>query len=150
MATGRFAETIETQRPPAVCWDTMTGVERFAGWVDLVESITEVEPLRRYVAVLHDRIGMFRVRADLDVTVTELVEGSSIRFLAEGEDRQAGSHLKIQAGMALEPSEAGTTLDLSGTYEVQGRLATMGDAMIRRKAEAAVQQFFGRVREELA
>ena len=136
--------------PPPTAWATVIDVHRVAGWVSVVGAVEEREHLARYGAVLSDRLGPFRVAADLDVRVTDLDEGRSISFSADGEDRQVASRIKIEARLSLADGNSGTQVDVAGSYEVTGRVASLGSSMIRAKGDKILDEFFFALERELA
>jgi carbon monoxide dehydrogenase subunit G len=81
--------------------------------------------------------------------VSEVVEGQRIRVHAEGEDRQVSSRIVVDAVLTLSESGSATVVAAQGTYEVSGRVATMGAGMIRQKATKILDEFFGRAAAEL-
>lgn len=129
----------------------MTDVAQVASWISIVENVRELDHLAHYQAVLSDRVGPFKLRADLDVTVSDVREREAISFAAAGEDRQIGSRLAVSASMALsEDSEGNTEVKLSGSYEVVGRVASLGAGTIRKKADTILAQFFGNAARALS
>jgi carbon monoxide dehydrogenase subunit G len=128
----------------------LTDVPRLVSWVSIVDDAKELAHLERYTAVLLDRIGPFKLRADLDITVSEVEAGRHIRVQASGEDRQVASRIGIDATLDLTQSDGGaTTVSVEGTYEVVGRVATLGAGMIKQKATKILDEFFGRAGAEL-
>jgi len=132
------------------CWAVLTDVPRLVEWVSIVDEAREISPLEKYTAVLMDRLGPFKLRADLDIVVSEVEVGRRIRVRANGEDRQVSSRIGIDAVLSLAPNEGGgTQLHVDGSYEVIGRVATLGAGMIRQKAAKILDEFFGRAATEL-
>ena len=95
-------------------------------------------------------MGPFKLRADLEVLVKQLDEGSSITVSADGEDRQVGSRIQVDATLALEPVDSGTNISIDGRYEVTGRVATMGASTIRAKAKKILGEFTAAAQRDLA
>jgi carbon monoxide dehydrogenase subunit G len=122
-------------------WGTLLDIPRIASWVTIVGSVQEVQPLQRYRAVLEDRMGPFRLRADLDIEVLELEQGSHIRATAAGEDRQVGSRIAVEGVLRTAPEGGGTTISIEGSFEVTGRVATLGAGSIRKKANRILEDF---------
>jgi carbon monoxide dehydrogenase subunit G len=138
-----FRRELTVLASPEQSWKTLTDVPQLVSWVSIVEDAAELEPLGRYTAVLMDRLGPFKLRADLDIEVTALDPGRSISFRASGEDRQVGSRLVIEATMAIEPGEPeGSVAGFTGYYEVTGRVASMGSGTINKKADKIMNEFF--------
>lgn len=127
----------------------MTDVHRVADWVEVVGDVDELEYLSRYRATLTDRLGPFRLSADLDVEVVEADAERLIRFVADGEDRQVASRILIEAQLGLAAGDPGTTVSVEGKYEVTGRVATLGASMIKSKGEKILDQFFTAAENEL-
>jgi carbon monoxide dehydrogenase subunit G len=146
----QFARTIQVPADPATCWAVLTDVERVAGWVSIVGPVAEQERLRSYAAVLEDRMGPFRLRADLAIRVTTVHDGQLLSLRAEGEDRQVASRIAVDATLRLDPTDAGSAVTVDGAYEVTGRVATLGASMIRAKAQKLLDEFFGAAERELA
>ncbi|GFG51509.1 hypothetical protein CQY20_08920 [Mycolicibacterium agri] len=130
-------------------WAAMIDVPRLVSWVSIVEDAVEIEPLSKYTAVLMDRLGPFKLRADLDVTVSDVNEGSSLKVRAAGEDRQVGSRLLVLADLVVSPREQGSTIVVDGVYEVTGKVASMGSGTINKKAQKILDEFFGAASDAL-
>lgn len=139
-----FIREFDAGAPATQIWTTIIEVERLVSWISILHSAQEVERLARYTATLEDRLGPFRLRADLEVTVTEAVEARSITVHAEGEDRQVGSRIGVTGTLALQPIESGTHVVVTGNYEVTGKAASLGAGSIRKKANAILDEFCSR------
>lgn len=149
MPSAEFRRELLAQADRSTTWDVLTDVARIAGWVSILGDVTEVAPLREYKAVLADRLGPFRLKADLDVRVPEVEAGSRIRVTASGEDRQLLSRISVDAVLRLEAADEGTTVIVEGRYEVVGRAASMGGGIITQKAQRILDEFFDRAAAEL-
>lgn len=143
-----FERSVIVQASPHTVWATVTDVNHVATWVPVVGAVREIKHLSAYTAVLADRLGPFRLSADLDVTVTDVEAHRSIAFSAEGEDRQVASRIRIGATLALTPDGDATKVDVDGFYEVTGRVAALGGSMIRSKGEKILDQFFSALEAE--
>jgi uncharacterized protein len=130
-------------------WATFVDVERLVSWISILHSARELEPLARYTATLEDRLGPFRLRADLDVTVTDSTAPRSITVHAEGEDRQVGSRISVTGTLELDDAAGATVVRLVGEYEVTGRAASLGASSIRKNATTILDEFCGRATAEL-
>jgi uncharacterized protein len=131
------------------CWKVYTDVPKLVTWVSILDDAKELAYLETYSAVLADRLGPFKLKADLAITVSEVVPGEHIRVRAEGEDRQVASRIKIDAVLTLDEQHGGTLVRAKGSYEVVGKVATMGSSMIVKKADKILDEFFGHSAEEL-
>lgn len=143
MPRSRFHRELSVAASPEESWAALTDVPRLVGWVTIVEDAQEIEPLSRYTAVLMDRLGPFKLRADLEITLSDVEVGRSLAVRAAGEDRQVGSRLTIEATLGIEPREqGGTAVTVDGVYEVTGKVASMGPGTINKKAEKIMDEFF--------
>jgi carbon monoxide dehydrogenase subunit G len=122
-------------------------VRRVASWVSIVREVRDIDPPRRYATLLEDRLGPFAMRADLDITVER--EGRQMRVTASGEDRQVASRISATIELAVAPDGTGTSLAVTGRYEVIGKVATLGAGAIRKKGDKILQEFFDSAAMEL-
>jgi carbon monoxide dehydrogenase subunit G len=135
---------------PQHCWSVYTDVPKLVTWVTVLDEAKEISHLETYTAVLADRVGPFKLKADLDIKVSEVVPGEHIRVRADGKDRQVASRIMIDAVLSTEPQQGGGTLvRATGSYEVVGIVATMGASMIVTKANKILDEFFGHSVAEL-
>jgi carbon monoxide dehydrogenase subunit G len=140
--TTDFRRDIVVAADRATCWAVLTDVPRLVSWVPIVGDASELAHLERYTAVLIDRMGPFKMRADLDITVDDVKENEHIHVRASGEDRGVGSRLAVDATLRLDESQSGTLITTSGTYEVVGKVATLGAGVIQKKATKTLDEFF--------
>lgn len=126
----------------AAVWERLMEVPTVASWLPILHSVAEVEPLARYEAVLEDKVGPFALRADLGINVVALDEPVEVAVQARGEDRQVRSRIMIDAAVQLmEENPTLTRIRLSGSYEITGRVATLGAGVIRSKAAKLIDAF---------
>jgi carbon monoxide dehydrogenase subunit G len=144
-----FERRIEVAVPAERAWPTVTDVRRLVSWIPILHSARELEPLSIYTVTLEDRLGPFRLRADLDVTVTGSTAPHDITVRAEGEDRQVGSRVSVAVTLMLNETGPATTVTVTGEYEVTGKAASLGASSIRKKANTILDEFCGRVTAEL-
>lgn len=127
-------------------WTVLTDVPLLVSWISVVEQGVQITPLEKYSAVLMSRLGPFKLRADLDITLTDVEVGRHVLMRAEGEDRQVGSRVVVAVALDIvESDQSGLVVRAAGTYEVTGRVASMGSGTIRKKADTILDEFFGHV-----
>lgn len=149
MARETFRREFAVAASPTTTWATVTDTDRLVGWISVLEDAQTLASLDRYTAVLADKIGMFSLRADLAITVTDHEPAKRLHATAEGEDRQMGSRIAVEVSMRLDPDGDGTALLVEGAYEVTGRVATLGKSTIHRKADKVLAEFFDHLAQEL-
>lgn len=142
MPSVHFERAIAVPADAGACWQVLTDLPTLVSWLTIVDQAKELEPLRHYTAVLADHVGMFTLRADLDITLSDVLEGKQVRVTAKGEDRQVSSRIGVDAYLRLSGDDSGCTVAVDGTYEVSGKVATMGAGTIRKKADKVMNEFF--------
>ena len=149
MALESFARSVTVQSKRTHVWDVLTDVETLAAWVGIVHSVAELQRLERYKAVLQDKVGPFKLRADLAISVTVEDEGRRVSVSASGRDRAVDSKIKIDAILALGEDLDRTAINVEGTYRVTGKVAAMGAGVIHKKADRILDDFFSNAEEAL-
>lgn len=155
MALEKFTRSVEVAADRTHSWSVLTDVARLGSWVGVLQEVTEVSRLERYRAVLQDRVGPFRLRADLAVSVTVEEPGRRVAVSATGRDRAVDSKITVSAVLELAdvPGAAGagdgTSIVVDGTYQVTGRVAAMGGGIIHKKAGRILDEFFTSVETTL-
>lgn len=150
MTAEKFARTLTVTSSPERSWAALTDVDRLAGWVTIVHDVKELSRLDKYTAVLQDRVGPFKLRADLDITVVVVEDGRRVDVRASGRDRAVDTRLAVAATMTLGQDPAGgTSLEVAGNYEVTGKAASLGAGVVRKKAEGIINDFFTSAAREL-
>ena len=148
-------ETVEREfmvpAPRAAVWARFLVVDEVASWLPILHSVTEREPLSAYDALLEDKVGRFALRADLRIDVVTVDEPLELAVRASGEDRQVRSRIVIDAAAHLdEDGPDRTRVRLVGSYEITGRVATLGAGVIRSKAKKSIDKFCASAAEGLA
>jgi carbon monoxide dehydrogenase subunit G len=150
MAEFDFDQTVQVNGSPDEVWSLITDVPRLVGWISVLEDARTVEELAHYTAVVRDKVGMFKLRADLDIRVAEKVERERIVVRAEGEDRQVGSRIVIDATVTMTPGTDQTDVRVGGRYSISGSAATLGSSTIQRKGDKVIKEFFQHLSSDAA
>lgn len=149
MPRNEFDRELRVAATPAECWATLTDVPVLVDWMSILEDARELEPLLKYTATLLDRVGPFKLRADLNIVLSDVKPDQHVSVRADGEDRQVGSRLAVEASLDLRPTDQGTTVRVTGAYEVTGRVAAISSGTITKKADKILEEFFARARQAL-
>ncbi len=136
------------EAPRVEVWPRLLDVQAVASWLPIMHSVTEVSPGgsgidgSSFQAAFEDKVGPFSLRADLHIEVAGVRDGEEVSIRARGEDRQIRSRIMIDAACELDDDGPGCTrVRLSGTYEITGRVATLGAGVIRSKANKLIDTF---------
>ncbi|WP_053206422.1 CoxG family protein [Jiangella muralis] len=150
MPRSEFGRELAVSAAPSQAWATLIDVPVLVSWISVLEQAEELAHLERYSAVLLDRLGPFKLRADLAITLSDVRTEEHVTVHAEGEDRQVGSRLVVDATLDLAPSgDGGTAVRVAGVYEVSGKVAAMGGGTINKKAEKIIGEFFANAEKAL-
>ena len=149
MPSEQLSRKLDVAASPSKCWTVLTDVHRVAGWVSIAHNVEENEPLKNYSVVLQDKFGPFKLNADMNVEVTDIETEKRIRFRGTGTDRTVGTTISVDASMELTPTDQGTNIQVEGSYQVVGTVASMGSSTIKNKADTIVEEFFQAARREL-
>ena len=129
-------------------WPRLLDVQAVASWLPIMHSVTEVSTGTdsidgsSFQAAFEDRVGPFSLRADLHIEVSGVHDGEEVSIRARGEDRQIRSRIMIDAAARLSDAAPGQTrVQLTGSYEITGRVATLGAGVIRSKATKLIDTF---------
>lgn len=143
-----FRREYTSTRPADQIIAELMDVQRVASWVPILSDVREEERLSRYRGVLEDKLGPFRLRADLEIDVK--VDEHRITLHAAGQDRQVGSRLVVDGTLETIPGNAAGAcrVVVDGSYEVSGKAAQLGASSIRRKAAHLVEVFGENLRRE--
>ena len=147
MAKGSISSVIELSRGVSEVFGQLQDVQLISSFLPLLSELKEIEPLKSYEAVLEDRVGPFKLRADLSIAIN--IDHDSLKFGVEarGEDRQVRSAIRISAEMSFTTNtENQTVLTVTGTYEISGKVATLGASVIKGKATKLTHEFENQVR----
>ena len=144
-----FTKDVRLVAPAGSVWAALLDFQRVASWLSIVGSVREIEPLRRYGALLEDRVGPFALRADLVVSVAADADARRLHVAATGEDRQVASRIGAALDLVVSEDGTGSALTMTGRYEITGRIATLGAGAIRKKGEKVLEGFFANLTREL-
>ena len=132
-------------------WDFLVDVERAAR---CVPGVVEVAPEgeSRYRGTLRARVGPMGITLAGTVTIEEQdPESSRARFLVEASDRRVGGGVRTTMVMQLTASsEDKTEVCIETDTTFMGRLGELGQPVIRRKAQATIEEFARNLEAELA
>jgi carbon monoxide dehydrogenase subunit G len=143
------ARTAHVTASPGEVWTVLLDFERVASWLSVVRDLREIVPRERYTTVLEDHVGPFGLRADLAIDVSADPVQRRLQVTGSGEDRQIASRISATLGLAVVATATGSDVVVTGSYEITGRIATLGAGAIRKKGDRVLDEFFARLTREL-
>ena len=135
----------------AATWSYLLDIANSARCVPGVD-VAAPDGAGRYRGILKARVGPMSLTLQGTVTIQEQApESGRARFLIEAADRRLGGAVKTDLRMQLTPLSGNETkLSIETDTAFMGRLAELGQPIIRRKAQTVIQQFAQNLRQELA
>jgi carbon monoxide dehydrogenase subunit G len=132
-------------------WKALTDVALVTQCIPGCENVEEIERLSSYTAVMKQKIGPFKVEVPAEIKVQSLNEPSQVLMRASGRDKFTGTRLSVVLDVRLSQlmSGDGSRLEVLADVDVQGRLATLGLSVIKRRAEQNFEEFERRLKTML-
>jgi carbon monoxide dehydrogenase subunit G len=139
----KLAEERHIAAEPAVVWAAVLNPEVLKHCVPGCESLTG-SAAEGFEAVVVQKVGPVKARFSGKVTLSDIVEGRSLRIAGEGQGGVAG-FAKGGANVTMVAAEGGgTTLSYDVDASVGGKIAQLGSRIIDGFAKNMAGQFFDR------
>jgi carbon monoxide dehydrogenase subunit G len=146
----RFEEQIRVPVSVKEAWDFLWQTKRLAACLPGCTGVEEIETGKKYKAQVEDHVGPFRVHFDLDVLVEKSETHQHIQVSARGQDRRLGASQNVLLDVKLaEVDGRETVLDIAADVQILGKIATLGQFVIKRKVKDIVNQFTQNVKDQL-
>jgi carbon monoxide dehydrogenase subunit G len=139
----------EVGGPRAAAWALVRDVPRLSGCIPGVSDLRVLEADRRYAAVVSDKLGPFRLQVPIQLELQTIDEPRQLVAELSGNDSRGQARVRGTLDAELEPANDGTRLVLSMRLEVLGRLAALGAAPMRRRADEIFNEFVRCLSSEL-
>lgn len=146
-----LGEDLRLDASPADVWKLLRDTPRFAALLPGVESVKRIEDAdgEAYAAVVHDKIGPFKVTLNLELRVVNAKELALLRASVKGADshnlnRVSGTlqaALSPAPGNAVVDAERSTNMRFEASVEVLGKLATLGAIPMKRRTTQLFAEF---------
>ncbi|SNT53173.1 Carbon monoxide dehydrogenase subunit G [Tardiphaga sp. OK246] len=144
-----FKMSMVVPATPAELWSTLLDVPRISACIPGCDHIEEIERLATYKATVKQKIGPFKIEVPADIVVESITEPSHVRTRATGRDKFTGTRLVVVLDVTVTPEEAGSIFSVDAKIDVQGRLATMGFGIIKRRVDQNFEEFEKKLKEML-
>lgn len=145
----RFEERVHTGVSPDVAWEFLWQPQRLAACLPGCVGVQEIDPGHTYSVQVEDRVGPYKVHFDMRIEVEEIRDREYVRLRGTGQDKALGASQQMTLSVTLEPHEADTELDVVADIEVLGKIATLGQFVIKRKAKDVITKFAQNIQDEL-
>jgi carbon monoxide dehydrogenase subunit G len=135
---------------PEAAWALLRDVPALTSCIPNVGDLQEIESDRRYGATISDKIGPFRVTVPVQIAIESIEEPRRIVAGISGNDAKGQARLKGNLEATVDSEGEGARLVVATRIDVLGKLATLGAAPMRRRADQIFDEFIARVSARLA
>jgi uncharacterized protein len=144
-----FEDAIVVKAPAAKVWDFLLDPNCIAACMPGVENVTQIDD-RTFDAAIHASVGPISGKFTFRAHIVESKPPTEMAAEIAGQDSVTKSPLTARMAMTLTPLSAEeTALAYRATVEVKGRLAILGDMVLRATAALMVEEATRRLRAQL-
>jgi carbon monoxide dehydrogenase subunit G len=135
---------------PPVAWSFMRDVARLSACIPNVSNLEAIETNRRYRALVSDNLGPFKLSVPVHIELETIDEPHRITAALAGNDSRGQARIKGTLAAQIDPlGPHGSRVALTLRIEVLGKLASLGAAPMRRRADEIFSKFAVCVQAEL-
>lgn len=144
-----FEGKIEVGVPAAKAWVFLIDINQFASCMPGLEKVTQLDD-RTFDGIIGAKVGPISGKFTFRSTIVESRPPTALVVRTEGKDSVTGSSMSANVTLTLrQPIESHTELGYQATVEVKGRLAILGDMVLRATAALMLEEFAQRMRKRL-
>jgi carbon monoxide dehydrogenase subunit G len=134
---------------PLDVWDFVLDVDKFASCMPGVEELTRVDE-ETFTGVMKASVGPMSGSFDFQAKIVQSEPPTQLRAEVEGTDSMTKSKMTSEITMTLTPGDpGGTELAYKAVVIVHGRLAIIGDMVLRATGAQVIKEFFNRLRDQV-
>jgi carbon monoxide dehydrogenase subunit G len=139
--------TYAFEAPPSAVWDLLMDTDAIAACIPGCDGL---EPLGddRFRATLTVALAAVTGTYQGTVHMTDKKPPESYRLIVEGQGRPG--FVKGESFIALSPANGGTTVRVTGTVDVGGAIARVGQRLVASVGKMMLDRFFGCLRSKTA
>lgn len=127
---------------PSTVWDLSHDHELLASCSSHIQDVVEDVAGTSWSATLSSRIGRFGVSAPITVEIEEELPSQRMVVRLSGEDRAVGTRLAVHIVAELDHAGNSVTVRMHGAYEVAGKVANLGSALVKKQASSMIDEFW--------
>ncbi len=144
-----FEDKILLDAPRPKVWDHLLDVNRFAACMPGVDQVAQIDD-RTFDGVIQASVGPMTGTFSFRARIVESDPPRQLNARIEGTDSVTKSTLTADMAMLLE-APAGDTTELTyrASVDIKGRLAILGDMVLRATASLLLADFGKRLRQQL-
>ena len=144
-----FQGSIAIKAPREKVWALLLDIDRFSACVPGVEDVAQIDE-RTFDGVIQATVGPMSGKFTFRAQIVASTPPSEMTTELNGTDSVTKSKVRSTTSMSLVEVQAQQTdLRYDSTVDIQGRLAILGDMVMRATATLILEEFGNRVRREL-
>lgn len=144
-----FEGKIDVGVPALKAWDFLIDVKRFSSCMPGLEKVTQIDD-RTFDGVIGATVGPISGKFTFRATIVESTPPKELVVRTEGTDSVTRSAMNANMTLTLrELMESQTELGYQADVEIKGRLAILGDMVLRATAALLLEEFAKRLRKRL-
>jgi carbon monoxide dehydrogenase subunit G len=146
-----FSQACTIPVPRERLWDFLMDVPRVSRCLPGVETVRPLEG-NSFQGLFRVKLGPISIGLEGKVTIEEQSrEAWRAALRADATDRKLGGGIRARARMGLAPAADGaTTLTVETDLTVLGKIGEFGQPLIKKKADALLQEFAANIKNALA
>lgn len=144
-----FHGTVTLNAAIANAWMVINDVNQFAACMPGVEEVRQIDD-RSFEGSISANVGPITGKFAFTARIVDAVAPQSMKAVVEGTDSVTKSTMVSEVRLTLDecgPQE--TALAYEATVDVKGRLAILGDMVLRATAAVMLEEFTKRLRERV-
>ena len=145
-----FTDALTLEASPRSEWDLLLDPERFAACIPGVQHVSRVDE-RTFEGAILASVGPMSGTFDFQATILDSQPLEALGARVHGTD--SVTHSQVDADMQMRLTELtaqSTELRYETTVEVEGRLALLGDMLLRATGTVMLREFGARLRRQLS
>ena len=140
---------IEIRAPAREVWDFLVDIDRFASCVPGLERATQIDD-RTFEGIVGAAVGPISGKFTFRSTIVESAPPGSMTVQTDGTDSVTKSAVGAKLVVQLaENAEKRTEMDYRADIVIKGRLAILGDMVMRATGALLLEEFARRLKEKL-
>lgn len=144
-----FSGKIDVSVPAQNAWDLLNDIDRFSSCLPGLEKVTQIDD-RTFDGVIGAAVGPISGKFSFRATIVESTPPKAMVVRTEGTDSVTKSTISGDLNLTLsEPQANRTELNYHAQVAIIGRLAILGDMVLRATATLLLEEFSRRLKRGL-
>ena len=144
-----FEGTITVEHPRDAVWDFVLDIDKFSACMPGLDSIDKIDDAT-FDGVISAKVGPMSGKFNFRSTITDSNPKEALTVKIEGNDSVTKSTVVAGVDASMdEPRENCTELRYKAQVEIKGRLAIVGDMILRATTSLILEEFRKRLSKAL-